>query len=546
VRRSAVNPFIEHHQQSIRFQYSCFDRMLLNAIVQPMQRPALIVGYLDKCKHVPSISRAYFRQVSEGYHQFVADLAVKQRIQIVEPPKGVRREDWVEPFYKSFGRRFGIVVILKSRENARVAVSYATPSGGNRIEVCTRFVWQYYFYLRDRDWGRMFLRICPYFPFNARVCVNQHEHLARQLESEDITFRQAANAFVQCAEPERLQQLADGFRPGDLDRPVQRWLHQLVPFYTRESDRTSDRVYRVFCSQVEYCTNLIFRQRAALDRMADRLLDLNRNIGRPDKLSTVFGYRITKAYPGGLKTQIADHHLGNPVIRSEYKDSSIKQYVRDHRVLRTEATSYNTNDLSVGKSIHNLPQLRSVMNAINDRYLAIQQDVLETYIDRGQLARLRQPSMTASGRRTPGLKLDDPRLLAVMQALTCFVHLARGGRFRTRDLHQTAAEALGMTTATYRLGQLRYDLAKLRAKGLVLKIPKTQTYRVTPQGMRLCVLFLKLAQRVYAPFAAASLQPITHDNQLIAERRAHLDTLYADVDSALDRLLDHLGFKLAA
>ena len=35
-----MNPFIEHHQQSIRFQYSCFDRMLLNAVVQPMQQPA--------------------------------------------------------------------------------------------------------------------------------------------------------------------------------------------------------------------------------------------------------------------------------------------------------------------------------------------------------------------------------------------------------------------------------------------------------------------------------------------------------------------------
>jgi hypothetical protein len=81
-----VNPFIEHHQPSIRFQYSCFDRMLLNAVVQPRQRPALIVGYLDKCKHVPSISRAYFRQVSENYHEFVTDLAVKQRIHIVEPP----------------------------------------------------------------------------------------------------------------------------------------------------------------------------------------------------------------------------------------------------------------------------------------------------------------------------------------------------------------------------------------------------------------------------------------------------------------------------
>ena len=320
-----------------------------------------------------------------------------------------------------------------------------------------------------------------------------------------------------------------------------------MPFYSSaDPNRIVDCVYRLFCSQVEYCTNLIFKQRAALDRVADRLLDLNRDIGRPDKLSTVFGYRITKAYRGGLKTQIADHHLGNPVIRSEYKDSSIKQYVRDHRVLRTEATSYNTWDLGIGKSISNLPQLRRVMNSINDRYLAVQQDVLETYIDRGQLARLRQPTITATGRRTPGLKLDDPRLLAVMQALTCFVHLARGGRFRTRDLHQRAAEALGMTTTTYRLGQLRYDLAKLRAKGLVLKVPKTQTYRVTPPGMRICVLFLKLAHRVYAPFAAASLRPISHDDQLPADRRAQLDTLYAGVDRALDLLLDHLGLKPAA
>src|SRR5207245_9426744 len=112
------------------------------------------------------------------------------------------------------------------------------------------------------------------------------------------------------------------------------------------------------------------------------------------------------------------------------------------RLPRTETTSYNTPDLGVSKSIRNLPQLRRVMRGINDRYLAIQQDVLETYVDRGQLARLRQPTITPSGRRTPGLKLDDPRLLAVMPALTCFVHLARGGRFRPQDLRQLAAAPL--------------------------------------------------------------------------------------------------------
>jgi len=542
-----VNPFVEHHQQSIRFQYSCFDRMLLNAVVQPMQQPAMIVGFLEKCRQVPSITKAYFRGVSEDYHRFVARLAATQRVQIVEPPKGVRREEWVEPFYQRFGSRFGVVVILKSRENARIAVSYPTASGGNRIEVCTRFVWQYYFYLRDQDWGRMFLRICPYFPFNARVCVNQHEWLARRLHEEGVFFRKAANAFVQCSSPDRLQQHANSLTPSDLEVPIQGWLRELVPFYaSTDPNRISDCVYRLFCSQVEYCTNLIFKDRTALDRLAERLLDLNRSIGRPDKLSTIFGHRITKAYRGGLKTQIADHHLGNPVIRSEYKDSSVKQYVRDHVVLRNEATSYNTLDLGVGKSIRNLPQLRRVMNDINDRYLAIQQDVLETYVDRGQLARLRQPTITANGRRTPGLKLDDPRLLAVMQALTCFVHLSRGGPFRTRDLHQRAAETLGLTTATYRLGQLRYDLAKLRAKGLVVKVPKTRTYRLTPQGFRICVLFLKLVHRVYAPFTAAAARPVPHDALLPDDRRCILDQLYAGVDKALDQLLDHLGLSLAA
>src|SRR5262252_968504 len=513
--------------------------MLLNAIVQPMQQPARIVGFLDKCRQVPSITKAYFRSVSEDYHRFVVRLAATHRVPIVQPPKGVRREDWVEPFYQRLGTRFGIAVILKSRENARIAVSYPTANGGNHIEVYTRFVWQYYFYLRNQDWGRMFLRICPYFPFNARICVNQHEWLARRLQEEGVFFRKAANAFVQCSNPERLQQLADSLTPSDLEVPLQGWLRELVPFYASDDpNRLTDFAYRLFCSQVEYCTNLVFKQRAALDRLADRLLDLNRTIGRPDKLSTIFGHRITKAYRGGLKTRIADHHLGNPVIRSEYKDSSIKQYVRDHCLLRAEATSYNTLDLGVGKSIGNLPQLRRVMNGINDRYLAIQQDVLETYIDRGQLARLRQPTISPSGRRTPGLKLDDPRLLAVMQALTCFAHVARGGRFRTRDLHQRAAETLGLTTDTYRLGQLRYDLAKLRARGLVVKVPKTQTYRLTVAGFRICVVFLKLAHRIYAPFAAAVLEPVRHDATLSDERRAQLDQLYAGVDLS-SRLIMH-------
>jgi hypothetical protein len=48
------------------------------------------------------------------------------------------------------------------------------------------------------------------------------------------------------------------------------------------------------------------------------------------------------------------------------------------------------------------------LSAIDDSYLDIQQDILETFVDRGQLQRFAKPSLTASGKRIPGLQLDNP------------------------------------------------------------------------------------------------------------------------------------------
>jgi hypothetical protein len=538
-----MNAFIEHHQQAIRFDYSCFDRILLNGVIQVLQNPACGVGFLKEKRQATRVTPASFRAISTDYHHFVQALAGQRHAEIVQPPKGVRREEWVEPFYQKLQGRSGIAVILKSRENARVAVSF--PREGNHVELRNRFVQQSYFYLQDPDFGRMFLRICPSFPFSARVCLNGHEWLACRLREEGIAFPQCANAFRTCADPARLQELADRFSPADIEACAHRGLAQLVPFFTDRERRHQGFGYRLFVSQVEYCTNLIFERRAALVRLHERLLDLNRSIGHPDKIAVIFGRRITKHTDAGLKTQVRDHDLGQPVIRSEYKSSSIKQYARDHLVLRTETTSDHTPDLGVNKGVEHLPELRQTMATANDRYLDVQQDVLETFVDRGQRERLRQPTVSPSGRRTPGLKLDDPRLLAVLQALTCFALLAGRGRFRTTDLPATAAEALGKTTESYTLGQRRYDLAKLRGKGLVERVAGTQSYRLPTQGYRSAVLYLKLFHRIYAPLTAGILEPVPWDDRLPPQRRALLDRLYAAVNRDLNRLFESVGVRLA-
>ena len=537
-----MNAFIEHHRPSIRFDYSCFDRILLNGVIQVLQNPACVVGFLKEKRQATRVTPAYFKAISTDYHHFVQAFAEQRHIEIVQPPKGVRREEWVEPFSQQLQGQAGIAVILKARENARVAVSF--PRQGDHVELLNRFVQQYYFYLQDQDFGRMFVRVCPYFPFSARVCLNGHEWLACRLRDEGIAFEQCANAFRTC-------------RPGTAARTVRPVLgggHRGLrpplagptgPLLHRPGCRHQGFGYRLFVSQVEYCTNLIFENRAVLDRLHERLLDLNRSIGHPDKIAMIFGRRITQHTDAGLKTQILDHDLGQAVIRSEYKSSSIKQYARDNLILRTETTSYHTPDLGVNKSVEHLPELRETMATANDRYLDVQQDILETFVDRGQMDRLRQPAVSPSGRRTPGLKLDDPRLLAVLQALTCFALLASRGRFRTTDLHGTVAQSLGKTTESYTLGQLRYDLAKLRGKGLVERVAGTQSYRLPSEGYRIAVLYLKLFHRIYAPLTTGIMEPVPWDDRLPPERRALLDRLYTAVDHDLNRLFESVGLRLA-
>jgi hypothetical protein len=142
--------------------------------------------------------------------------------------------------------------------------------------------------------------------------------------------------------------------------------------------------------------------------------------------------------------------------------------------------------------VENLAQLRTRLDGILDRYLDVQQDILETFVDREQLRKLTQPTLPPNSRRIPGLKLDQPRQLALMHSLVRFCYLAAEGTFTTPDLYPQTLQALRMTPEEYKLGSLRYDLWKLRAKGLLEKIPHSRRYRLLPHGYQICLVFLKL------------------------------------------------------
>ena len=539
-----MNAFYEHHKDSIRFGYRCFDRILLNGLIQPFQQPERVVGFFDTYRRIYPVSRDVLRGAAEQFQGWVKEEADRWNAPVVEAPKG-RRDEFVEPYFRG-AEPDQVVVILKAREPARIMTAIGDRKANRwHLQIADRWVVQYNFYVNDRRWGRMFVRMCPYLPFSARVCLNQHHWLANRMREDDIDFRQCSNAFLRCGRPERLQELADTLTVEDLSRCGQQWLARFTPFFSERERRQAGCQHRLFFSQVEFCDNLIFHRRAALDKLGERLLDANRTIGQPNKITVIFGRKITKQYRGKLQTEIEDMHLPNPVIRSHYRNGFIKQYVRDHLILRTEAATNNVTDYGVNKAVEHLPALRDKLSAIDDSYLDIQQDILETFVDRGHLQRLAQPTLTASGKRVPGLKLDNPRQLALMHALVRFAQIPAANTFSTGEIHPYVVAAPGDCGEHYTLAALRYDLSKLRAKGLVEKLPRSRRYRLSAQGYSVCLIFLKLFDRVYAPLTAGLLHPVPGDAALPQHKRSPLDRLYQRINDGLDRLLHALGLTFS-
>jgi hypothetical protein len=539
-----MNSFFEHHRDSIHWHYRCFDRILLNGLIQPFQQPERVVGFFNTYRQLYPVTRYTLRNIADEFQRWVKERAAKRNIPILDAPDG-RRDEFVDPYFER-AKPDSIVVILKAREPARIMIAIGDKLTNRwHLQIANRWVVQYNFYINDGNWGRMFIRMCPYLPFSARICLNQHHWLANRLRESGIRFEKLANAFLKCAAPDRLQALANSLVARDLLSCGQKWLAQLTPFFSAREREEAGCRHRLFFSQVEFCDNLVFRRRSALDNLGERLLDANRTIGQPKKITMIFGRRITKHCRGKLQTEIEDMDLPNPVIRTHYGNGFIKQYVRDHLMLRTESASNNVKDYGVNKSVENLPVLREKLSAINDNYLNVQQDILETFIDRGQLRRLAEPTITSSGKRIPGLKLDHPRQLALMHALVRFAHIAAGNTFTTAELHPAVIEALGCPAEHYTLASLRYDLSKLRAKGLVAKLPNSRRYQFLPHGYSICLVFLKLFERVYAPLTAGLLSPFKADAKLEIRKRSQLDRLYQRVVDDLDTLVRAVGLKAA-
>ena len=87
-----MNSFYEHHKDSINWHYRCFDRILLNGLIQPFQQPERVVGFFNTYRQLYPVTRETLRGIADQFQRWVTERAEKRNIPIVEAPKGRRDE----------------------------------------------------------------------------------------------------------------------------------------------------------------------------------------------------------------------------------------------------------------------------------------------------------------------------------------------------------------------------------------------------------------------------------------------------------------------
>lgn len=362
----------------------------------------------------------------------------------------------------------------------------------------------YYFYFIDEAFGLCYVRLPTWAPFRLQVYFNGHNWLARRLTQAGIDYRMADNAFLSVADFEAAQRLADGLRAQTLHQRLDRWAKR----YCSVLSQFPAGVHWSFM-QVEFATDVVFRQQQVFKPLYERIIRAAVHEVKADQVAAFLGRKLTGAYGDELGNDFSTRIMGTR-LRHHMGPASIKLYDKHAIMARIECTTHDVtffkthrtvtqrdgNEVfklaSLRKNIYSLHDLRRLMAAANDRYLAFMAAFDSPGPGLRTLDKVSQPakSGTRSHKGFNFLHKDDYHL---------FLTLARGewaiSGFRARDLrHHLPALTPGQTS---------HLLKRLRLHGLIKKVGNRYKYYLTNIGRRVIATVLKLRETIILPTLTA-------------------------------------------
>jgi hypothetical protein len=492
----------------VTLDVSCLDRIYLNGYCPGLQTPGGVIYFLHTVRGKQIASPAVMEQIGNKFRADIKGWAAANQIPMVAFKSGQRKVEVMRPLLDQAAAagRSGVVAVGYAQEYQQVwtaTTRHTDPAKAPQFSYTRqqRRVSVFYLYIWDEDFGDGFIKICTYFPYPIKVWVNGHEWAKRQAGRAGLEFTALSNGFGSCPDPALLQAICDRLGPEHIQAWFDRWT-ATIPLPLTGSDRDAGFWWELSMRQVETSRTLVFDTDCHARAFFEALLTDNMDLGRPENVELLFrrgqtrGAHATTAPRGGFRTAI-DRYCDLVTMNVFYKHSRLKQYLKDGSALRIETVVNNPTDLRCNRRLANLAELRQKARAINDLLLETETVGQGTVLVSPVIERITRPTVTDEGRKAPALRFGDLRVQALAGAIATMLMTATG--ITNRHLRVLMTGLLGRP---YSANQASYDLARLRANGLIDRVPDRNTYTLNRDGLAFAHIYTKVYDHVLRPLMA--------------------------------------------
>ena len=439
-------------QDRVTLDLECMDRIYLNAYQPLLQTGGGVSYFFRQHRGAQVASSVLMAPMTADFVKRIHQFALEQGLDIERFQKGVRKDEVTHARLAHFEADEGVLYIgvaqekfstFRTQKKLNSQTGQAYPWLIRSTVMCN----QYYFYIVDADFGPLFIKFSSYFPYTARICLNGHDYLKRQLDKRGITYEALDNGILSTDQPGVVQKLADGLTAQKIERVVRKWFARLPHPFTGH-DRQAGFRYDLSILQAEFARTQVFDRPLSGRYFFEEVIRENLDLGRPSQVSLIFARRVNKRTPGRFRTRVVTEGV-TPSLHVSYKNSKIKQYFKEERALRTETTINNARDFEIGKKLENLPALREIGHSANRRLLDVEMLSQDCRIGEAVFDQVTQ-RCTVEGQTAAALKFGDPRVMALLQAIVLFGLVPRG--FRNADLREHIGHLPGQRAAPVQTG----------------------------------------------------------------------------------------------
>jgi hypothetical protein len=501
-----VQEFLAQHGKDVTGVVYGFDRLRLQGSLRALYQPDIMAAYLQRAGVLLKDFKKYVRAVTGRIRAAAESIALEsgRRVHYLRS-SAADKEEFIAQLRQAQRTDEGLIAVLSCVEPCRkwaMRGNRETKKLELRLEEgrCTHL----YFYFIHPLLGLMHLRLQTWFPFLVKFCCNGREWLARQLTAAGIGFTREDNCLPWIADIPKAQALLDQQVYQGWSKILDPLIRQYHPTF-HELQQVMALEYYWTVAECEYATDVMFRDRAALQRIYPALVHHSIMSFGTEQVLRFFGRKrpgsrveVNTTWRHRQEGVCVKHRLNRNAQKAYDKGSILRcegtmNDPSDFRVWRTAEKLHGTKAWrELRRTVADLPRRAELMQAWGDRHLGALAAVHHGEPLVESAAGVCQP-VVRKGRRHRALNPFSPVDSALLAAVN------RGefviGGLRNADVRALLYPTIpdGMT-ARQVASRVSRQLALLRAHGLIARLGNSRRYKVTKKGRTIITAFLAAGQ----------------------------------------------------